>query len=483
MLLLYSVARLAGFCAPSSDASKDLETGDLFEGNTSGPKDRSPQPLSQVSKATRFLFVILVAFSGLNLCAPNDRLGTILAKLAFLLSLTLAAVTFVATWRVSNTSPAASLINTLGASASYLANHGNSFVVAAISSVTILIVASHVQKPQSFHIFGLPSHRQPPVGVALSKHPFGLEREMAKSASMALKVHEQRRAALVGAAKTESEADQSDEADGTGGIESSDKASSPDDGAVRRRESYLDTEGDAPTDDSLSIHATAQQSNDEREMSELYPRLADDVRDNKPLSEETNHQSPRARSDSDPPSKAEQQDSPNSKGMKNTGTPMDSQGGMNKWERELSVTGSLDATLPASKPGDHSRQDGYGKKEGLEKDDAKDERAQTTLASEEATPAAIFPVREVRKESKSKRTLPSDGTSSSTQNRSADNLDLITKKTLMDLLVETQDSSGVPRELQKERRDPISQTSTAMASEKQEQTVIIGPVPAEAENL
>lgn len=480
MLFLYSAARLAGVYSSSGGVTKDVEAGDLFEGNTAEPKERSPQALSQVSKACSFLFTILVAISGLNLCAPNDRLGTALAKLALFLSLTLATLTFAAIWRARNTSPAPTPIATHGPSFSHLGNYANSFTMAAFSSVTILIVASHAQKPISFPDIGLSSQRQPSIGIALSKHPFGLEREMAKSASMSLKVHEQRLAALVGAANTEIETDQSDESDSTISTEVSEGVISPEEKAVKRRESYLDTVGDAPPVASGSVYATGHQPNDQREMKEAHATHDHDVADNTE-SMEKDRQSLQTSASIEHPRKVGEQESSSSLAMNDTETSTDFHGLLSQLEKGLSPTNSVDAPVPASKPSNSSKPEENGKEKGLGKEDAEDvESVKIFLASKEARTADIFPVDDKQPEFNSGRTYHSDANPRASLEQSEETLALRNEKTLKDLLVDS-DSAG--QEPQNQRSPSTSESSAANPSVAEEQTILIGPVQTESKDL
>lgn len=197
MLLLIGAARLVEICYSLAGANKDEEAGDLYEGD-SQRKERAFK--SQASKAIRLLHLCLILVSGLNVCTPNDRVGGALARVALLFSLVLATIAF---WTASreNRSQSAGFSISNNTNLNNPALHLNSALAIAAAGVLMLIIISRAQQPLLLRSATVSRQGQASAVDALSKHSFGLEKEMAKSARMKLRAQEQKLAALVGAAQ------------------------------------------------------------------------------------------------------------------------------------------------------------------------------------------------------------------------------------------------------------------------------------------
>jgi hypothetical protein len=178
MLFFVKAAQLAGIHA-TTERRKDVETGDLFEGNTQ-PKERILP--GQVTRTPRWLHLALVAAVGLNACVSSGKIGGALARLALLCALVFATVAFWFSARDRRSQNAAIPITNNGMMGLFL--YLGYPLMPAVVVVLLLMVASHLQRPWSSGVTNPSFHGQASAGVALSKHPFGLEREMAKSANM-----------------------------------------------------------------------------------------------------------------------------------------------------------------------------------------------------------------------------------------------------------------------------------------------------------
>lgn len=495
MLLLYSAARLAGFCSSLNDAPKDLEAGDLFEGNTTEPKERSLQTLSQASKTTRFYFIVLIVLSALNACAPNDRTGNVLARLALFFSLSLYAATFVATWRDSRTPHiAAATVNFHGFSTHNFVQYVNSFVVAVSSSIILLVIASHVHQPLSLPSIGLSRQRQSAVNIAFSKQPFGLEREMAKSASMALRAQEQKLAALVGAAKTESDAEQSDGSEAVANEDLPGNVVAPKNTPVKGRESYLDAVGDAPPIESGSLYATAPDHIVQLEVKGSDAGRDQDVENGSSSTQlaegpfETSQKAPRAIGHDN----AKVGDRESSRSLKkdigSISHVKDMAGESLKFRRDASPAASTVVLLPGPQlSDDHSNGEGSPKREEGEERASKDSAGASAFAVSQESQADMntTAAHEPRSEFDFDREVTTDNKTRSALATFEKTISLSADKTLKELVVETQDDDTSTPTTQYDRKsDYVPQGfEAALPAIAKEQTIAIGPLPTNAEKI